>query len=322
MPSRRQPPRQPLKPHQGIFYLCGGDALTADIHHVIHPPLDNNPLTNPYRAIVGGIAPLSLPIRPVVLVVLDIILPQRRHPAGAKRIVNHKHARLARRAGFPAGGMNHLSRAREYRRERSTGAGQQRPAGFGLPVMVLAGHPQLCGHPLIGGVIQRLAGEIERAQRGQIGARLTLPPGHANRPGNGQHPGDAEGFHHLPPVFSRRVNLAEHRRQPRQQRPIDPVAVPGHPAGVGGCKENLVVPQPKEMHKAGQQRHGVTARVADDPFGVPVVPDVNSRCEGAEAASQVQARRCHDVVPTALQMPGCTYLLPAVRPPAASSAGR
>ncbi|WP_218973360.1 hypothetical protein, partial [Klebsiella pneumoniae] len=75
-----------------IFYLCGGDALTADIHHVIHPPLDNNPLTNPYRAIVGGIAPLSLPIRPVVLVVLDIILPQRRHPAGAKRIVNHKHA--------------------------------------------------------------------------------------------------------------------------------------------------------------------------------------------------------------------------------------
>ena len=150
--------------------------------------------------------------------------------------------------------------------------GQHRPAGLGLPVVVDDGLVQCLADPACGGLVQRLAGKEEAAQARQIMSlqqRRILLFEYAN--------GGRCGEHHVHPILlddappDRTVGtdwraFVHDRRQAREQRRVDDVAVAHDPAHVR-CSEHRVagLRTENERHRR-RERHRIAAGITLHAF--------------------------------------------------------
>ena len=156
----------------------------------------------------------------------------------------------------------------------AVGQGEDGPAALGLPVVIDDGFAQAFADPLRGGLVQRLTGQKQRTQAGQVvlaQERRVLLFEHAHGSGRAEHHGDAVLLHQLPPdaaMGPRGQALVQDGRHAADQRAVDDVAMPHHPADVAGAEIGLAGLGAKNMLHAGGQRHGVTAAVALHALGL------------------------------------------------------
>ena len=150
---------------------------------------------------------------------------------------------------------------------------QDRPAGLGLPVVVDDRPAQRFGDPGRRRLVQRLAGQEQRAQARQVvllqvGRVLLLQ--HAHRGGRAEHRGDLVLLDQAPPdagIGADRQAFVHDRRHAGDQRAIDDVAVAHHPADVAGGEVGLArLAQVDVLHARGQ-RDAVAAGVALHALG-------------------------------------------------------
>ena len=153
-------------------------------------------------------------------------------------------------------------------RHHAVGDGEDRPAAFGLPVVVDDRLADRVGDPRCGRLVERLAGEKEQAQarqvvRAQVLRVLLLE--HADRGRRGEHRGDAVLLDQLPPdpgVGPDRQAFVEDRRHAGDQRAVDDVAVADDPADVAGREVGLARAAAEDVLHARRERDRVAAGVA------------------------------------------------------------
>ena len=143
----------------------------------------------------------------------------------------HRHARAAELAG---------------RLLDAVGNGQDRPAGFGLPVVVDDGLAQRLGDPLRGRLVQRLAGQEQRAQRstGRTCVRYAGSCFFSTRTAVGALNIAVTLYfstrlHQMPASGRDRQAFVHDGRHAGDQRAVDDVAVADHPADVAGGEVGL-----------------------------------------------------------------------------------
>ena len=147
-------------------------------------------------------------------------------------------------------------------------AGEQGPAGLGLPVVVVDRLVERLGDPLRRRFVKRFAGEENMAQRGEVvlleeGRVLLLQ--HADGGRRGEHHRDLVILHDLPPdagVGAQRRAFVDHRRHAVDERAVDDVGMAHHPADVGGGEIGFARVGGIDMPHRGGQRHGVATGVA------------------------------------------------------------
>ncbi len=150
------------------------------------------------------------------------------------------------------------------------------PAGFGLPPVIDHRFSQQLPDPLRGRRIAALAGQIEGLQARQVvgghqgAGRILLLDGAQRGGGGEQGMGAVLGADPPQRAGIRRADrlaLVENRGQPGQQRRVDDVAVPHHPAHVRGGEHHLPGGQAVDHGHGFVQRHRVAAIVAHHAFG-------------------------------------------------------
>ena len=175
------------------------------------------------------------------------------------------------------------------------GVRADRPAGFGLPPVVDHRAVQPVIGPVVGLRVESLAGQEKPAQAldvvlGQLDQVRVYPADGTD--GRGRREQDR----HLvvrndaperPGIGgAHRFALVDHRGGADQQRGVDDVGVPDHPADVGGRPEHVPGQHAVDVGHRPGQRHGVAAVVAHDALRVAGRPggvqDVQ-RVVGAQA---------------------------------------
>ena len=218
-----------------------------------------------------------------------VVLPDGLHEAGRRGAFNDDDAFFVRLGQLFAGGFveqfdgvaihRHPGTA-EFARFflHAVGDGDDGPARFGLPVVVDDGHPQAIADPAGGGLVQRFTGQEKRTQAAQVvffeQCRVLLFQ-HPHRCGRAEHGRDLVFFDQAPPDAA--IGLAVHplgrqalvqdRCHAGDQRAIDDVAVPHHPADVAGRKKGFTRLDIKNVRHAGRQCHGIATGVALHALG-------------------------------------------------------
>ncbi len=214
-----------------------------------------------------------------------VIAPDGRHRAGRQRRHDAEDALLVR-SDFLAGLLvlqldvvavrGKRRRAELAARVFDTGARREdRPARFGLPVVVDDLGAERIGNPARGGLVERLAGEEQIAQRRGVvllHPRRVLLLQHADRRGRGEHRRHLVVLNDLPPharVGAHRHALVHDGRRAVDERPVDDVRVAHDPADVGGAEVGLPGFGAEDVaHRAGE-RHRVAAGVALNALRFP-----------------------------------------------------
>ncbi len=204
--------------------------------------------------------------------------------AGGQRAFNGQHAFLVGRGEFFARGfvnefdvvaIHRLTRAAKARGLLLHAVAQRhdRPAGFGLPVVVDDGHLQRVADPLRRGFVQRLASQPQGFEALQVvffqvlGVLLFQ---HAHGRGRREHVRDLVLLHDAPPnarVGADGQAFVHDGGHATNQRAVNDVAVAHHPTNVAGAEIGVTRLGLEDVLHAGRQRHGVAARVALHAFG-------------------------------------------------------
>ena len=126
----------------------------------------------------------------------------------------------------------------------------------------------------MGGLVERLAGQEQVPQRGQVVAGdigLVALAQHPDRGGRREHHGDAMTLDDAPPdtgIGPDRRAFVQNGRHAGDQRGIDDVGMTHHPADVGGGEDGLArMPAEDVLHRGGQ-RHGIAADIALHTLGL------------------------------------------------------
>ena len=214
-----------------------------------------------------------------------VIAPHGLHAARGQRTFQRQHAFFVRADQLFAGfvvqqlgvvAVHGQAGAAEFTGLlfHAVGQGEDGPAALGLPVVVDDGFAQAFADPLRGRLVQRLARQKQRAQAGQVvlaQERRVLLFEYAHRSGGAEHHSDAVLLHQLPPdaaVWARGQTLIQNGRHAANQRAVDDVAMPHHPADVAGAEIGLAGLGAKNMLHAGRQGHGITAGIALHALGL------------------------------------------------------
>ena len=181
-----------------LLDLARAQPVAGDVDHVVGAAQDVEIAVLVADAPVEGA--VDLPARDGLPVGLDealVVAPDGLHEARRRRALDHHHALLVGLGQLLAGALVHQldvvavhghARAAELAGLllHAVGDGQDRPAAFGLPVVVDDGHAQAVADPARGGLVQRLAGQEQRLQAGQVvllqeGRVLLLEHAHRRR---------------------------------------------------------------------------------------------------------------------------------------------
>ena len=267
-----------------LLDLARAEPVAGDVDHVVGPPEDE------VVAVVVADAPVEgrvdEPVRDRVEVGVDealVVAPHRLHAARRQRRHDRDDALLVG-ADLGAGALVEQSdvvAVHRHARAADPGRrlldavrdGQDRPAGLGLPVVVHDRPADRVGDPLRGRLVERLAGEEQRAQARQVVLRQPtriLLLQHPDRGGRGEHHRRLVALHELPEdprVGAQRRALVQDRRHPADQRPVDDVRVPDHPADVAGAEVGLAGVAAEDVLHGRRERDRVAADVALHALG-------------------------------------------------------
>ena len=269
-----------------LLDFAGAQAVASDVDHVVRAAQDevvavsvtNPPVKRAVQQTAGDALPVGVDEA-------CVIAPHGLHATGWQRAFNAHHALLVGAGQLFASGLVHdlhriavhgLARAAEARGLllHTVGQGQNRPASFGLPVVVDDGHSQRVADPLRCGFVQGLSRQPQGLEAGDI---VFLEPAgvllleHTHGRGGREHVRDLVLFHNAPPHTSVRASgqaFVHDGGHARDERAVDDVAVPHHPADVAGGEVGLAGLRIKNMLHAGSQRHGVAAGVALHALGL------------------------------------------------------
>ncbi len=169
-------------------------------------------------------------------------------------------------------------RGARLERRRAGERGDQNAAGLGLPPGVDNRAAALADmvvipQPRLG--VDRLADRAEDAQRAPAGAAdivLALAHQRADRGRRGVKDRDLVLVDDLPKA--RRVGIVGHtlehqRRGAVGERPVEDVAVPGHPADIGGAPINLALAVVENVFMGHRRIDEIAAGRVQHPFGLP-----------------------------------------------------
>ena len=177
-------------------------------------------------------------------------------------------------------------------------------------------HVQVLAQPMVGRRVQALAGDELVAQRGDVvipheqAVRVLLLHGAESRGGH------KEAIHAVvlddPPKHAgirgaHRLALEEHRRAAAQQRAVNDVGVPDHPADVRGGPEHVARIDPVDGLHAPVQRHRMAAVVAHHALGLA------GGAGGVEDVERVMGIHRHPVGAFAARLPSGPVEVPARR---------
>ncbi len=267
--------------------LARAQAMAGHVDHVVGTAQDEEvAVLVAYAPVEGAVDHAARNALPVGVDEALVVTPDGLHAARRQRPFDGQHALLPGAEQFLARGLvdqldviaiDGLARAAEARGLLLHAVAQREdgPAGLGLPVVVDDGLAQGLADPLRRGLVQRLAGQPQRLEAGDIVAVQVLGIvllEHADGRRRREHVGDPVLLHDAPPdarVGAYGQALVEHGGHARDQGPIDDVAVPHDPADVAGAEKGLARLGPEDQRHAGGQRHRVAARVALHALGAP-----------------------------------------------------
>ncbi|MCY1222413.1 hypothetical protein D9M72_345060 [compost metagenome] len=259
--------------------------MAGHVDHVVGAAQDKDVAVGVAHAPVeGGIAQ---PVRhrlPVGAHEAVVVAPDCAHASGRQRAVDGDHTLLVRRA-FLAGvlvddlqvvAVGRHARRPQLGRQRLDAAldRQDRPARLGLPVVVDHRLAQAVLDPARGGLVQRLAGQEQQPQAGQVVARepgRVLLLQHADRGRRAEHQVDLVLLHQPPQdaaVRADRRAFIHQRGHAGQQRAIDDIAVPHHPADVRRGEHGVAGFAAEDVFHRSGQRHRVAAGIALHALGL------------------------------------------------------
>ena len=214
-----------------------------------------------------------------------VVAPERGKAPRRQRRTNREHALALAvldgdRVGRIADQRDIVARARQARRAefalQCSAAGkssEDRPAGFGLPVVVDHRHVQCVLDPLRRRHVERLTREVKITQRARVvfsEERRILPAQHANGGGRREHHHRAIVLDDFPPDAGVRANrqpLVENARHALHERAVHTVGMPDLPADVGGAEIRLArATRINRLHRV-HQRDRRSACVAHDALG-------------------------------------------------------
>ena len=162
-----------------LFDLPGTQTMASDIDHVIGTSEDEViAVIISYAPVKGRVHLLGAEIRPVGFDEALIIIKHGLQATGRQRPFDHQHTFLIIAAQRASVFIQQLEFVARHGDARAAESGrfvldtfcnrQDGPASLSLPVVVNDGHAQLTSNPRRRRLIQRLAGQIQCLQRGQI----------------------------------------------------------------------------------------------------------------------------------------------------------
>ncbi len=255
--------------------------VAADLDHVVHAPDHPDiPVLVAPRAVAGHVH--TGEARPIVLHVAVGIAVDGAHHA-RPRALDHQIALFVGRSGVTLFVQHvHLDAGEWQRRtarlqRRARQRRDHEVARFRLPPRIHDRAALLADHAVIPAPrlrVDRLAHTAQQPQRAQVVAirpRVTEAHQAANGGRRGVHHRNAVPLHDVPPAVRERVvwpALVYHTGHAQQQRPVDDVAVPCHPAGIGGTPPRIVVLQVEHpFERRGNADHVAAVRM-QDRFGL------------------------------------------------------
>ncbi len=257
--------------------------MAGDVDHVVGTAQDEEiAILIAHRPVGGGVEQI-LEAGEVTLHEALVVAPHRAQAARRQRRLHDQHPFFATR-DFRTGPFvddpDVVAVHREPRRTEAVGleiharqVGQHRPAGLGLPVMVDDRNLQRVGDPARGRFVQRLAGQEQITQAGDVVLRhvlliLRLQDSHRRR--RREHGPHLIFVDDLPPdarVRPNRQPFVEDGRRTVDQRSVDDIGMPHHPADVGGGEHGLAGVDVVEVLHGRSQRHRITADIALHALG-------------------------------------------------------
>ena len=268
-----------------LLDLARAQPVPGHVDHVVGAP------ENEVIAVVVAHAPVEARVKhpprhclPIRLDEARVVAPHRAHASGRQRSFDGQHALLIRPAVLARDlvdelhviAIHRLARRPELARQHLHAArhAEDRPARLGLPVIVHDGLADAIGEPACGRLVERLPGQENQPQRGQIVLRQVcrvLLLEHPNGRGRGEELRDLVLLHDAPPDAAVRTNrraLVHDRCNAREQRRVYDVAVADDPADVRRAEHRVARPGAEDvLHRRGEC-HGVSAGVALHPLGL------------------------------------------------------
>ncbi len=265
-----------------LLDLARPQPVPCHVYHVIRTPQNEVIAVSVTNAPVKGGVHLARKQRPVGIHKPRVIPPDSLDTARRQRPFNHQHTLLIRRTRFTGHLIEQLYVVAVHRHAgtaqtrrpvvQPAGNCHNRPAGFGLPVVIDNRDAQRFCYPTGGWFVQRFPRQIQHLQRGEIvitdlRGREFLQ--HADGGRGGEHPADLIFLNNFPPYTTVRIRwqtFVNHRRHPRQQRGIHDIRMPNYPADIRRAEEHAARFTAENGVHRGRQRDRIAANVALDAF--------------------------------------------------------
>ncbi|MCY1284327.1 hypothetical protein D9M70_332260 [compost metagenome] len=269
---------------QQFLHLAGGEAVAGDVNHVVGAAHDVDEAFLVDIAAVAGVVVAGEGPQ-VGLQVARMVVPQGLRATGRQRqgdgdgalLVRSERVALLVQHLHVVAGHRAVGGAETHGMAVQAGAGRgHRPAGLGLPPVVVHRLAGQLLQPVLGAAVELLAGEEQLAQRAQVvlaaqpAVRVFLAD-RAERGGRAEQGIDLVFLDH-PPVAAgvrraHRLAFVEHRGTAVHQRSVDDQRVADHPADVGNAPPDVAGLHAEDVAQRVVQRHRVAAVVAHDALG-------------------------------------------------------